>query len=697
MEQIKSKKILIDIIESEKTHLLSDNRVDNVSANANLSIQNPSDSHRLWNLRLKLDETVMTSNLQPSYSKDALEPNTIWKFNYDIVNLHQPILEFQEIIDTSRDNEGFNHNFVMGEKNDLRMIFLLKNVTEQPIQNIILIKQIPDYFRETKINESTMGTTDLNVEMQVLTWKVPSIEPNQEIRLELNARAEISDSTFKSGNDVRLNYESDMNSRSNLTPSIEALTDSMTSIDQEEDDDRPGWWNCEIEFENESDFEVTVKSLKIDQEIVTGKDEFVNIQPKETVSSHNSWIHNFSLASVSVPTLNSSLDFTANFDVHTKILGEIIKMADTFKVLETETQKSINPSSVNANANTNMNVISTIINRGTANVDALIVSDTIPRDFQVPEVAQITASIVDGTGETLKKLFVENLKYSIMPDNKEVSVPHTMKFEVFELGDIFQPGCKMIIEYPIIARNPQPGVLYESPLESISYTLPRGSGFPDKTDKMPVIGINYVKRKIKTGKSISPSGQEGVFNVTVKINNKGGVELQNITLIENIPNGFTPSDIKPENISFEFKEGAEQENSQLIWKIPMINPSESIKIKYSVEGKGDFPRHEPKVIIPETESMKKVGLEGLTTSMPKQSTIDEELKSESETVEETMNEPRVVFAGKSEEKEKRVVCPHCGSINVATVDDKSNAITYISGVPVYGKKFYCKQCSWEWK
>ena len=42
----------------------------------------------------------------------------------------------------------------------------------------------------------------------------------------------------------------------------------------------------------------------------------------------------------------------------------------------------------------------------------------------------------------------------------------------------------------------------------------------------------------------------------------------------------------------------------------------------------------------------------------------------------------------------RLRCPDCGAVgkDIATEDDKDNVITYIGGVPQYGKKYYCKKC-----
>ena len=47
--------------------------------------------------------------------------------------------------------------------------------------------------------------------------------------------------------------------------------------------------------------------------------------------------------------------------------------------------------------------------------------------------------------------------------------------------------------------------------------------------------------------------------------------------------------------------------------------------------------------------------------------------------------------------EGRLKCPECGSINVQTMDDKERPISASGGIMIYGKRYYCKSCSKEWK
>jgi hypothetical protein len=602
MSDYESGKIVLEITENEDSQLDDKSEVKSIEGKGLLKVINPSGENRLWNLKLSVDKADFT-NLKKEESKEALESKQTWEFPYEISNLKDPILKFTEIIDTSKNEGGINHNFVLKAKDDESSITLiLANVSSKPIQNIILKKNIPGYLKELKVEKSTAGDPQLDLDSKELVWKISSLAESSECQLIIVGKPIMDDSTIKSGNSVDITYESVENSRSNIIPSIDALTNTMSGVDKEEDDDKPGGWNCEVEIDNESDFELTLKDVEVTSKITTGVENLVSLTPSEIILPNKSWTHKFSLDSPSVPTLTPTLGFTANFIVPQIIIGKIGKQAQTFEVLETEITKNINPPTVNANSNTEMTITNTIINKGTSNIDCMDIVDVIPKDFEPPGLEQLVLTIVNGAGTTVATLNVDNAKQSIAPDNKESTSAHTIKVECSELDAVLRPNCKLIMAYPIIARNPQPNVVYETPVEIISHTKPRGPGYKDKCAEIPVVGIQYVKRKIKTMKSVSP-GSEGAFNVVIKINNKGGVELENITIIELIPAGFTAGDFKPEDMKPEYKE--EGGAAKIIWKIARINPNESIKLKYVSEGKGEFSRSEPEVIIAEPDSLKK--------------------------------------------------------------------------------------------
>ncbi len=595
-------KIVIDITENISTTLNDKNGVQSITGKGVERVINTSDANRLWNLKLVnkgIKEAVETS-LHTDSSKDVLEANKSWDLTYDITNLKEPILKLTEIIDTSRGAEGVNNNFVVNATVDCSIELRLENKATSVVNNVKLVKNIPSYLRNIQVEKCTIGKVDLNMETKVLDWSIDVIRAEETAVLVIVGATDVKNSESKSGNVVDVTYDAYGVQQSAVVPSIESLTDTMTGIDQEEDETKPGWWKCAVEFENESDFEVTVKTLKVISK--ADPNPIVNLTPFQVVPPKGTWKHPLSLQSASVPTLVPALEFTVNHAVQTKIIGKIHQEAKTFMALETALVKTIQPPTVNANANTDIKITCALTNKGTASIDKLEFEDTIPRDFEPPSIEQVQFCITDFSGAVLHALNMQHAIITIAPDNKDTTVPHMLRIDFHELNAILAPTNKLVVSYPLVARNPQPSVVYETPVITKAYTKPAGPAYQDKPTQLPTIGIQYVKRKIKAAKSISPAG-ENTFAVTIKISNQGRVELENIMVVESVPTGFNASSFEPDSLKPIFEDS--DKGSKLTWFIPRLNANEDAKLKYVSSGKGEFVRIEPTVMVAEPDSLKK--------------------------------------------------------------------------------------------
>lgn len=606
-------KIVIDITENISTTLNDKNEVQSITGKGVEKIINTSSANRLWNLKLANKGTMeaVETSLRPDYAKEVLDAGKIWEVAYDITNLKEPILKLTEVIDTSRGAEGVNDNFVLNATVDCSIDLQLLNKATSAINNIKLVKNIPSYLRNLQVEKCTAGKADLNLETKVLEWSIDTIPAEQTAVLVIVGTTDVKNSEVKSGNVVDVTYEAFGVQQTAIVPSIESLTDTMTGIDQEEDDSKPGWWKCQVEFENESDYEVTVKTLKVTSK--ADPNPIVSISPAAVVPPKGTWKHPFSIQSAAVPTLVPVLEFTTNYLVQTKIVGKIHQEAKTFKVLETSLAKAIEPPVVNANANTDMKITCTLVNKGTASIDKVDYDDAIPRDFEPPGIDQVQFCITDFSGSVLHALQKEHAGITITPEDKDTTVPHALKITFHDLDAMLVPTNKLLVSYPIIARNPQPNISYEAPVTTKAYTKPAGPAYQDKPVQLPVIGIQYVKRKIKAAKSISPAGED-TFAVTIKISNQGGVELENIMVVESIPQGFNAGSFEPESLKPIFEDS--DKGSKLTWFIPRLNANEDTKLKYTTSGKGEFTRSEPTVMVAEPDSLKK-GIEPGMVETPK--------------------------------------------------------------------------------
>ena len=92
-------------------------------------------------------------------------------------------------------------------------------------------------------------------------------------------------------------------------------------------------------------------------------------------------------------------------------------------------------------------------------------------------------------------------------------------------------------------------------------------------------------------KSVSPGANEGKFQVKVRLNNGGDVELENIKVTELLPEGFRITEYLPKEYVPQEIEGGLQ------WSIDRIDANDSLTITYTVEGSGEYPRTETEVVV----------------------------------------------------------------------------------------------------
>ncbi|MFX0098450.1 MAG: hypothetical protein ACFFCS_02640 [Candidatus Hodarchaeota archaeon] len=45
----------------------------------------------------------------------------------------------------------------------------------------------------------------------------------------------------------------------------------------------------------------------------------------------------------------------------------------------------------------------------------------------------------------------------------------------------------------------------------------------------------------------------------------------------------------------------------------------------------------------------------------------------------------------------RIVCPKCGGVKIKPEEDKNRVLTYMGGVPLYAKKYVCRDCQYEFR
>ncbi|MFW9938304.1 MAG: hypothetical protein ACFFD5_11695 [Candidatus Thorarchaeota archaeon] len=591
--------IIVDIAEKENIIIDGSLELKAINGNGKLTIKNPSNKSRLWNLTANLKEIVNTTISSRDLSIGILNPADEFKIDYDIHNLKEQSLKIVEIFDTEKSiSDKVNNVFLSDDDNNCKLRLILNNPLDISISNIKLTREIPSFFQNIEIKNPNLGVAGIREESgnRKLSWDIVSLEGKQRTELEVSCVVNVKDKNSKSLGALNITYLINNYKLTLINPEVRGLTDSMSGIDRDESS-QPGIWNCSVDFINESEFQVRLENVKVQHRITTGTEMVVSQAPSRLLNPDQSWNFGFQVESKNVPELTSSIEFTPLFVVITRVIGEINKEPTIYNVLSATIEKKIEPTEVDAYANTDMRIINTIVNNGSSNIESLKLFDKIPIDFIPPLLDHVKIKMGDidisARADFTKKIVLD-------PDNQNPDSEHRLNIDLFNLKNDFIPNSAIKISYPLKARNPRPPAetLYKTPV-SIEVNSPiEGKAFLKAPDQEPEIIVRYVKRKLKTLKSIKPGMSEGEFSITIRIQNKGTVELENIIIKEKIPKGFELSEIEIENYQI-VNLGEEVE---LHVQVPILRGNEAINLNYNCSGQGEYPRLEPEVIVQDRES-----------------------------------------------------------------------------------------------
>ncbi len=587
--------IVIDITDKENILLDGPQNIKEIKGSGKVVVKNPSGSSRLWNLEMDLKEIVNTG-IDKDITVGMLNPGQVFEKEYNIQNLSDSILKLEEIFDSDRAIPNIVNNVLLyNRSNSCKLTINLVNTLDLSISDVSYSRELPLFLKNIQINAPNLGKAEIGDEdgKKMLHWNIDSIEEKQTATLEVICDALINESEKQALGTTKVTYLANSHKLTLIDPKIRGLTDSLSGVTTDEGSS-PGTWECNVEFINESEFQVKLEKVNVSHKITTGDEIIVSESPERTLNPDEAWSHDFQLESENVPQLDSGVVFTTLYKVITRVIGEITKESTIYPVLSAEIEKAILPPEVDAYANTNMTIENTIINKGTADIDTLTINDDIPEDFIPPTIKDVKLLLNSTEGPIeihSREEFVK--KFIISPDDVSPDSKHNISVELHNLSKDYKPTAELKMSYPLLAKNPKPETQYKTPVEIRVNCIVIGEDFVKSPEVEPEIKIKYVKRKLKTLKSIKPGINEGEFDITVRIQNKGDVELENLEVIDQIPEGFQLVDFNPKELKYEVVE----EGTQKLLNIQIIELSgqETISVQYTCAGTGDYPRTEPKV------------------------------------------------------------------------------------------------------
>ncbi|TXT57750.1 MAG: hypothetical protein BAJATHORv1_10454 [Candidatus Thorarchaeota archaeon] len=591
-EDNEHKTVVIDLEETETSRIGELSDLEASEASGVLSVNNVSESNRIWNVRVLLND----SRAKTSYSEDILQAGEIdtggkWESQYTIT-IDKPILTLTEVYDTCKtvDTEAPHWAYVHGKDNPVKITIVVKNETDGQMDNIILNKTIPMELTDIKIESTKSGVAEYDEGTRQIVWKDFIIYPNEDSQIIITGTGNVDDVDPKSAGEIVVTYRAEGQQRSGLKPDMTALTEFLSGIDTAET--QPNQWEVTLECGNESDLMVRLDEAAV---ILTPEDggeerRMIDEKPEAKLAPGEEWSSSFQVESKSPPQCTPEVTYTPMRVITKRVLGTVEKVPQTMPVYKIDYSKTFDPPEVNSFDKTPVEVEIEVKNAGTARLNEVTIIDNLPDDVMPPKAEHVSIWI---RGEE----YTGEYELVIDPEDQNPEVPHQITIHIKGLKDSVgevQPGETVKVNYAIMAWRNRPEKEYPSPTHCKANIFPPGLeaeiASPEDGHKL---GIVYKKRRISVKKAINKGANPGEYTVVLIVENKGEVTVENVEVADWIPMGFEFVSVDPAEEAPELSNVADGTN--MTWKWTRMNPGDKTKLRVNVQGEGEYERREPNV------------------------------------------------------------------------------------------------------
>ncbi|NHI94071.1 MAG: hypothetical protein EAX96_16395 [Candidatus Lokiarchaeota archaeon] len=584
-------KVILEIVEKEETKLSGKGIQENIDITGNFSVINPSKTNRIWNAVrvIKGIETTNIADVEEKIGEIKPEGKNIISYKIQEQDVsYKPLIELTEIIDTYFEKgDETNWNFVLNKRSPTKFVLKLKNNSKEPTSKVNLKKIIPEVYDSPVIESTSSGNANYDESSRTVHWTDVSIAPGGEQILSFRAGANPLTTEPSSAGAIDVDYQIENVQRSKLVPSLQSVAESIFALEKSESMDKQGEWECTVEFENTSDFEVTLNQVMVQHKKETTLETILEENPSVVLPPKHNWSKDFLVKSSSPPKFTKTNKFKVDTQIVKRVIGHISKTADIIPVSAIDARKIVTPQEINAHAKTDINVEILIKNSGSSPLSAINIIDTIPNGFKPPSLDQIDVFI--RSSKVSQGVLLE-----LEPNNDDPKMQHQLTIEIPDITkntSVLAPNDDFIVRYPLIAWDPSPNN-YPCPLEANFNVKPPGPPVKSTIPDLKFIA-KQVRRRYRAFKQVRPGGEEGEFVINVVFQNKGEVPVQKCKIAEKIPQNFvlvnwSPEEIKPESTDID-------EGTKITWNLTNVGAGAEVTLTYTIKGTGDYEEEDPEV------------------------------------------------------------------------------------------------------
>ena len=583
VDAIPGHKLVATLEESESATLSADGEVVKQSVKGLLTLKNPSDTDRLWDIDVILENSEH-SDLEGDLPYSELEPGADQTVGYNVEGPR--MLCLRERIDTwtTRDKERSLSIERSAEAQEIGLELEVENMGSVQLNDVVVTRTFPV---QIQVSEGA----DYERQGDTITWSVGRLSAGESRTLTIPAAVTAEAVDAIDAGSASATYTADATLSGINFGEVDAHCRGFSYMVVDEDE-RPDNYRCQAVFENRSSFTVDLTRLTVTQ---TGSDEhlFEIEDVEEDVLPDGRWESDVKVVhSMDKPTFSQELLYTVLPRVSRKTEGTVNLQSQHIEVLEADIDKNYSLDVLRHYRRTELEATIEIENTGSAVINLLRIHDDIPGLFEAPESDSVKASIEnkDLNPEQVRIEVHDGIKHEknrISPDGPGFH----MEITIGQKGPIgLSPGQKMIISYPLIAPDPSPANDVVAAPARIDFSAERYGPIATRSPRVsPVVRVTHRKVNYDSGKEVFPAGGAGRYEAMIMFNNRADSALQDVVIHDIIPGAFELLEWKVTSshqgeIKCDMAEEGTTDGKKMSWNIGTVGRGERIEVIYEFKG-----------------------------------------------------------------------------------------------------------------
>ena len=241
--------------ETENSKLSADGEIIKQDVKGVLKVRNPSESDRIYDIDVMLNNTLNTDLAGDHVQVDELESRKEFSTKYKVKNSRMLVL--RERLDTNPDREQERSLSVSkgGDGGPIMMELEVENVCSVSLTDVLVTREIP-----SQLNISASGGA--TIEDGILSWDVGHLGAGESSTLRLSGTIHVDGIKPINAGVAKATYKADATLSTLSFRELDAFCRGFAYINSVESE-RPDNWECKTIFENRSSFTVDLVKLQV--------------------------------------------------------------------------------------------------------------------------------------------------------------------------------------------------------------------------------------------------------------------------------------------------------------------------------------------------------------------------------------------------------------------------------------------------